>query len=46
MSGHNFDYNGEVHIDHWHVICTRCGVMGATDEGPEREGNEVKQEAA
>ncbi len=35
LSGHDFKYNGEVHGDHWHMVCKRCGVRAGTDVKPE-----------
>lgn len=36
LLGHDFDYTGEVHIDHWIMECKRCGIRAAIDVGPSR----------
>lgn len=36
--GHHYTYTGEVHIDHWHMKCINCGQEGASDVGPQAEG--------
>jgi hypothetical protein len=33
--GHDWEYTGEIHADHWHMRCTRCGSDAASEIGPD-----------
>jgi hypothetical protein len=32
MSGHDFEATGEVHGDHWVLMCKRCGQKAGTEQ--------------
>lgn len=41
LTGHDFDYTGEIHNDesigaHWEMKCKRCGIYAGTDVAPDR----------
>ena len=37
LSGHDLEYTGEIHIDHWEMLCRRCGKYVGSEIGPEQE---------
>lgn len=39
--GHDWEYTGEIHADHWHMRCTRCGDEAASEVGPDAHVEEI-----
>jgi len=41
-SGHEYEYTGEIHDDHWEMKCTNCGEYAGSEIGPDAKIEELK----
>lgn len=39
LMGHQFEYTGKVHYDHWEMKCKYCQTDACTDVGPQAVEN-------
>ena len=40
--GHDLEYTGEQHNDHWNMVCKRCGEEICSEIGPDAKTLELK----
>ena len=42
FSGHDYEYTGEIHYDHWEMKCKVCGEYVGSEIGPGATIEELK----
>lgn len=43
LLGHEFEFTGKIHNDHWEMQCTRCGMTAGSELGPQAVDNLQKK---
>ena len=40
-SGHDWEFTGATHDDHWEMECKTCGQLAGSEMGPDAEVEEI-----